>query len=495
MALRVQTETETPGNGQLTPSASIVVEQRMPRPVSIPPNRQSEVERAHRPWAALWQAEQNCLDKPECLTDVAIYDLASVRIRADDGSVTPSPRRFGLLLRLHDAALGQVSLLAGSQLPTLQLDAEYFLEKDGPGTETWTVLGKDDPKHTPKALELSAFFVGDGIRRKLVFEVSTSWSELRLGEDDVLNAWVARQPHGAAASIEIKVPPKIELDEAASTIEGFVGGYFQTLRFPLRVRRPSIPCAPLQPRVVHFEDPAYNRQLTSTPAQRSGRLFGDDAGTTTVNVTLASDRREYNPDSELLLVLARKDVAGGVFEARLSLRRQDRDGNKTELVAFDPLDTLIGTVADRVVTTLKLSDLRLATDKDDKGKPKVALQPDDLLYIVVRRKRTGKDEETVVELPVKIVSNPVLPPPSEGYALLREAKNDGATAVHAPRFAWSPEPSRVELINPDDLLGAAVRRRAVFRWPDSPRRSIQETSRYRIQKITGSGSTHWPLLE
>jgi hypothetical protein len=493
MALRVLTATETPGNGQLTPSASIVVEQRMPRPVSLPPNRQNEVERAHRPWAALWSAEKNCLDKPECLTDVAIYDLTSVRIRADDGSVTPSPRRFGLLLRLSDAAPGQLSLLAASQLPTLHFDAEYLLKQDGTGT--WTALAKDDPTHTPETLGLSAFFVGEGIRRKVDFKVSKSWSELRLGEDDVLNAWVARQPHGAAASIEIKVPPKTGLDAPASAIEGFVGGYFQTLRFPLRVRRPGIACAPLQPRVVHFEDPAYNRQLTSTPAQRSGRLFGDDAGTTIVNATVASDRREYNPDSELLLVLARKDVAGGTFEARLSLRRQDRDGNKTELAAFDPLDALIGTVADRVVTTLKLSDLRLDRDKADNAKPKVVLQPDDLLYIVVHRKRTEKDEETVIELPVKIVSKPVLPPPSEGYALLREMKSGAATAVHTPRFAWSPQPSRVELINPDDLLGAAVRRRAVFRWSDSPRWSDPETSRYRVQKLSGSGATHWPLLD
>lgn len=493
MALRVLTTTEKPGSGQLTPSASIVVEQRMPRPVSLPPNRQNEVERAHRPWAALWHAEKNCLDKPECLTDVAIYDLASVRIRADDGSATPSPRRFGLLLRLSDAAPSQLSLLAGSQLPTLHFDAEYLVEQNG--TATWTALDKDDPKHTPEALGLKAFVVGDGIRRKLDLKASSSWSELRLGEDDVLNAWVARQAHGAAASIEIKVPPKTELDAPASAIEGFVEGYFQTLRFPLRVRRPGIPCAPLQPRVVHFEDPAYNRQLTSTPAQRSGRLFGDDAGTTIVNATLASDRREYNPDSELLLVLARKDVVGGTFEAHLSLRRQDRDGNKTELVAFDPFDTLIDTMADRVVTTLKLSDLRLDRDKADKTKPKVVLQPDDLIYIVVHRKRTGTDEETVIELPVKIVSKPVLPPPSEGYALLRETKTGAATAVHTPRFAWSPQPSRVELINPDDLLGAAVRRRAVFRWPDSPRWSDPKTSRYRVQKLSGSGATHWPLLE
>ena len=336
--------------------------------------------------------------------------------------------------------------------------------------------------------------MGDGIRRQLKLnplEDSAWWGVLRLAEDDTLSAWVARQPHGAAAWIEIKVPPKIKFDEDPTKIDGFVDGYSQTLRFPLRVRRPNIACAPLQPEIIHFEDPAYNRQLTSTPAQRSGRLYGDDASTTTVNVMLASDRREYNPDSELLLVFARKDVAGGAFEASLSLRRQDRDGNKTTLVAFDPNDTFVEKVAERVVATLKLSNLRLSNDKD---KSTVALQPDDLLYIVVQKKSAGSDTPTIVELPVKIVAKPVLPPPSAGYALLCETVDGATTATHTARFAWSPEPSRVELINPDELLGTAVRRRAVFRWPDSPRRSEQKP-RYRVQKIAGSGSTHWPLID
>ncbi|AXA37947.1 OmpA family protein [Rhizobium leguminosarum] len=493
MALRVLTATQTPANGTITPSGSIVVEQRMPRPVSFPPNRQNEVESAHRPWAALWHAEKNCLDQPECLSDVAIFDLSSVRIPADNGNATPYPRRYGLLLRVTEAVPSQLSLLAGSPLPTIRFDGEIYFDKDG--IWDWQPLDNQDTNHDIRKLDLSAFFVGEGIRRKIEFVPgSASWGELHLDGDDVLSAWVARQPHGSAVAIELMVPPKIVPFDTPEPVQGFVKGYFQTLRFPLRIRRPDILCAPLQPRVIHFEDPAYNRQLTSTPAQRAGRLFGDDAGDILINVTLASDRREYNPDSELLLVLARKDITGGTFEAQLSLRRQDREGNRTDLVAFDE-DTLIQSVADRIVKTLKLSNLRLEKDKDDIGKAKVALQPDDLLYVVVTRTNTGSTAKTVVELPVKIVLKQVLPPPAEAYALLREKNSGTASPVHAPRFAWSPEPSRVELINPDDLLGAAVRRRAVFRWPDSQRYSTALLGRYRIQKIAGSGSTHWPLLE
>ena len=134
VALRVLTETETARNGQLTPSASIPVQQRMPRPTSLPPNRPDAIEHAHQPWAALWFPEQNCLDKPECLTDIAVYDLASIRVHAEDGSVKAFPKRFGLRLRLQDAAPDQVALLAGSPLPNLPFTAEYYVEKDGKWT-------------------------------------------------------------------------------------------------------------------------------------------------------------------------------------------------------------------------------------------------------------------------------------------------------------------------------------------------------------------------
>jgi outer membrane protein OmpA-like peptidoglycan-associated protein len=483
VALRVLTETETSANGQLVPSASVPVQQRMPRPVSLPPNRQSAVERAQRPWAALWLPEDNCLESPESLTDIAIYDLGSIA-QTSSGGKERKTKRFGLRLKLEQAALRHVSLTAGASMPILGVDASWYSQNDSTGAWAWTELKNGDLTYTPEALQ--AFFVGEGIRRKITLKSGDSspfWADLDGKDDIALNGWIAKQPHGAPAWIEIRVPPPEE--------SGFVKGYCQTLRLPLRIRRPNIPCAPLQPQIVHFEDPAYNRKLTSTPAQRSGRLCGDDDGKVTVGVTLASDRREYNADSELLLVFARNDTSDHKFEARLSLRRQDRDGNKTTLCGFDPDGQPVERVANRVVAILKLSNLRTSNNAT---LPTLALQPDDLLYILIERKSAGSQPPTIVELPVKIVAKPVLPPPSEGYALLRETTDGAAKAVHTARFAWSPEPSRVELINPDDLLGAAVRRRAVFRWSDSPRSPGPKLLRYRVQKITGSGATHWPLL-
>ncbi|NJO66852.1 MAG: hypothetical protein HC832_05220 [Leptolyngbyaceae cyanobacterium RM1_405_57] len=55
-----------------------------------------------------------------------------------------------------------------------------------------------------------------------------------------------------------------------------------------------------------------------------------------------------------------------------------------------------------------------------------------------------------------------------------------------------PIPSQVELVNADDLRTEVVRRRAVFRWTDSVRPNTAVS--YAIQKITQTGSTHFPTL-
>jgi hypothetical protein len=60
----------------------------------------------------------------------------------------------------------------------------------------------------------------------------------------------------------------------------------------------------------------------------------------------------------------------------------------------------------------------------------------------------------------------------------------------AIEFNWSPEPQRIELMNPDDLKTEIVRRRAVFHFADAVRPGTLQ--RYAVQKITPSGSTHFP---
>jgi hypothetical protein len=95
-----------------------------------------------------------------------------------------------------------------------------------------------------------------------------------------------------------------------------------------------------------------------------------------------------------------------------------------------------------------------------------------------------------ISVEVDIVDEPVIPAPEAAYALLRGRTGDDVLTVEAARFAWNPEATRVELVCPEDLRQAFVRRRAIFHWQDASR--ISRTVNYAIQKIASNGSTHWP---
>jgi hypothetical protein len=94
-----------------------------------------------------------------------------------------------------------------------------------------------------------------------------------------------------------------------------------------------------------------------------------------------------------------------------------------------------------------------------------------------------------LSLNLPIVAERVNPVPEAGYALLRANPDKSVECV---RFAFSPEASRIELIDPNDLRGQNVRRRAVFLWKDTFRVNPDGLYSYAIQKITTGGSTHFP---
>ena len=76
--------------------------------------------------------------------------------------------------------------------------------------------------------------------------------------------------------------------------------------------------------------------------------------------------------------------------------------------------------------------------------------------------------------------------------------SDSLTA-QCRKFAWSPEPQRIELVNGEDLKGDVVRRRAVFQWFDTVRAAHanehgQFDWSYALQKVMPSGATHFPWL-
>jgi hypothetical protein len=74
----------------------------------------------------------------------------------------------------------------------------------------------------------------------------------------------------------------------------------------------------------------------------------------------------------------------------------------------------------------------------------------------------------------------------------RATKRAARIRVRCARFAWSPFPDHIELLDPDDLLRNAVRRRAVFRWLDAIVPDEKKAVRHAVQKNAASGSTHGP---
>jgi hypothetical protein len=105
----------------------------------------------------------------------------------------------------------------------------------------------------------------------------------------------------------------------------------------------------------------------------------------------------------------------------------------------------------------------------------------------------AKPNNTIlVSLTADIVADPVVPAVEAAFALLRRHSIASKSSVACARFAWSPAASRIELLNPDDLLNReTVRRRAIFQWTDVVRKTRDYT--YAVQKIMPGGSTHVPL--
>jgi hypothetical protein len=138
-----------------------------------------------------------------------------------------------------------------------------------------------------------------------------------------------------------------------------------------------------------------------------------------------------------------------------------------------------------------------ALTRGDPPRP-VSLAPGDSLLVQVWSDDPYIDQTKAgpfVEVAVKIVGRPVTPPSDHAYALLASASDKPGAArlgTRCVRFAWSPFPDRIELLDPDDLLRSAVRRRAVFRWLDVLVPDHKVTVAHSVQKITPAGSTHWP---
>jgi hypothetical protein len=271
------------------------------------------------------------------------------------------------------------------------------------------------------------------------------------GSASALKTLLASLAHGDPVSVTVG------LEYLAPPVT--VRGYHQKLAFPLLAAKPGFLPLPLAPVFAVFEDPEYNRALVSQTSHSEG-IFVD--GVTPHRILLSLDRREYNPNSRFYVLYVDQSPVK-LATASLLIQAIPQDGVPRDLATIPVTNA---TLTEQDVTALYAG---------------VGMQPvaGDSISCTLRA-----GVQDVVTVRVDIVAEPVTPAPQAAYGLLRKSGN----AVECVRFAWSPAASSIELVNPDDLLGETVRRRAVFSWLDTNRAG--RSSQYGVQKVAAGGSTH-----
>ena len=313
---------------------------------------------------------------------------------------------------------------------------------------------------------------------KITLQLETAKGSLKLDppppdpqpDPPLTNTWTADPSflgglaHGDAVVIAVTI------ENTDFVLSHNVRGYGQKLVFSLLVARTGPLALPLSPVYTIFEDPQYNRALVSQTSHAEG-IWLEKNPPAQHRVLLALDRREYNPNSSFYAVYVFSDgnapadmgPAGPTLKIQ-TIRKESGDPVDLASIPLSP-----GTLS---------PEMNLADLYQQRGVAPIA---GDVLACTL----TKADGTAVVTAQSDIVTNPVTPAPEAAYALLRKDRNGAVACV---RFAWSPAATRIELLNPGDLLGETVRRRAVFAWLDSTRSPLDQ--QYGLQKLAANGSTH-----
>lgn len=544
-------------------SSSLPIQHRMPRPVPLPANQEGQQATALQTWASHFESETN---------------LAVSVVPADEAFFIESlnqrdvHKRLKLMLKPYeqrlDIATTVTQLEHGSVSTdwTGELHFDFRRDTENTQNEKWEIrceliAGVQTLAYPMTSIEVDNVDPAQGIILQLDDASKT-----------LLQQYLAK---GKPGDVLYAIASVMPLDSNAQS------GFNQKLPFPIRIFSRTAQTLPLRPRFLHFEDPEYNRGLSSASAHASRIVkFSDDGGRASVHTaTLSTDRTEYNFDSQLslrydwdepcvsstaTLQLFRIDTSNVPRELTCDAL-EPTPGNKITLfeltqaslnglakagvpadslaklkelpgIPYQQKERLLDEITKRIGVALatkfaqalndsimtrvsagyqnqRLVQLPLGSLRLKSTNEALRLQPGDTLQLKLKilspsgnapgsacdSFRESVADPTDLFLSVKIIEEPVIPVPEAGYALLRAAQAS-AKAVECSRFAWSPQASRIELINPEDLRQEIVRRRAVFNWTDSVRPVIadakenEQLPRYALQKIAQTGSTHFPEL-
>jgi len=469
-------------------SGTVSVQHRTPRPVPFPEN-EGDPATDWLTWAASF--DPGCL----CRVGASPQDTA-VWINGDETS-----HDMGHGIRIEVAAMAPKFALEGERsepflLPhgivpvegegRFRLQIKRWVLKQGSAWEIhmsepmgkkqeyWRILGVPP--------EGEAAWISDGVRiLPLVIEVQENEQNLpsQALDQEVLslipgpgedwNEWVGALLHGTRVQLQMGVARcSREWDENKKTWKQEEVQYEQGLQFPMYICRQGAELPPQRPYHVNFEDPEYNRRIGSVPMKREGHIL---QGKQKIGAVAATDRQEYNADSELIFALEYKESPKPSMY--LHLVRIDQDGVHTPLLEKN-----------REIVTERIVRISLGT---------LELVPGDVLSLSVVAEEQDDKDKAQLGITVPIVREPVLPAPESAYALLRRSSSSGETpSVSCARFAWGPAATRIDLLDTKDLFKNFVRRRATFAWVSHE--AFNPEAAFSIQKIAATGSTHVPPL-
>jgi hypothetical protein len=468
-------------------SGSLPVMHRMPRPVLLPANDRARPEIALQTWASAFDPTSTASAQPSPIDSAYL------------GSVTGAR---GLDLVLGPLVSGGGTTIKGGGIPlgltgddangTWDLALHFHADGHGNSVDAWF-----------PAPAATAVLIDQADVSKLFTFSKTGFTPDATSVPDVgvldfmadnpvdLKKWLLSKAHGDAAFVRV----------IAGMDSAQIKNFRQTLTFAARIIQDQGTAAlPYEPRFALFEDPEYSRRLASEPERASAIVSVPGAGNVSATVTLAVDRGEYNATGLIHYLFTLEPLdrlpPGTATGGKLQFTRISPAGGAEDLgkppFNLKPVSLAVNSLADLTVDPtfqdlLRLNNVLLLHDRPP-------LTPGDslVLSLTLDLQPAAPTPPPAVTLTVPVVKDPVIPAPQAGFALLRKNPD---RSVECARFAFSPAATRIELVDPDDILKDSVRRRATFQWRDTVRVPTDGIYVYAIQKVTTGGSTHFPDVQ
>lgn len=464
-------------------SGSVPQQHRMPRPVALPVNRPGFREQALRPWASFFASEASALITQSPADEAFLAAIPPLIVEDPETPVAPGDPpaikltaavpALGLRLVLESPLRGEIS---DKWDGAIHLSASTFADVKEPeegakyGAWLYTLELATPTGPLPSSKEKSAAELEEIASAKVKAPVgATIEKTLHEVKPDEAQRWIERMAAGETLLLRVHLTHTSDSSELR-----------QTLTFPLYKAPSGMARLPLSPAFIQFEDPEYNRRLASLAARATGTYQPRELETPPFyGVTLATDRQEYDLNST---VMFRYDWEGAPSKPKdlvLDVKRLTEEGAPIQLAGVEK------------ATGGKIAQFSMRDLVKKSGGPS-GLVAGDILLLSLHDEKDVDLKEPILTLGVRIVGESVVPTPEAGYALLRYSKSGDSGGVECCRFAWSPKPSRIELVNAEDLRAEVVRRRAVFQWLDSARPNTNVA--YAIQKIAMNGATHVPAV-